>query len=910
MMVAWLGIALVSASWLYGLSYYQPANYWTWAALVAAGCACLSALFVRPVSRSIAAVSAAILGAGLLIGLIPFDRLPPPPALAASAGLLVGLLLWLAPASSAIIQRIGSAFVATSVVLIAQLIAITLYEAETARSHELPGALAQLIGVVSSLLSLDSGVFESTISIHSMREVHKLGATWELLVDPVSLCFFVGGCAAIALAPVSNTPPGGRALFAAKRIGLLSLIMAGWLPMRAGLLIAAYMHLGLRLDYDADPDAMILFWQSWLHGALLLPPVLAAWRFVSWPEHLQPAPVTVTSKVQQSWRPPAVICLAALSGMSAAFGLWWDPVGQRKQGRVLIDELHVGVNPRTQREMHWEPTIRAYDTEWYGSEAAYNYYCLYDYLWRYYELDRIEHPQREGARRRGSVLSQRITNLLLRDFDVLVLKVPTLDYEPEEIDAIKRFVERGGGLLLIGEHTDVFGTGRHLNSVAREFGFSFRHDCLFAIDHQPGAQPINREVFESPDEARKRGVFDQRFDPPYTPHPIVQHMPALDFATSGSIDPKSSSGRAAIRSTGLWSLPADYHADNYYPQVVWRPDMRYGAFVQLWTTRYGEGRVAAFADSTIFSNFSAFQPGKAELMLGMIEWLNHGDSIGDPRLILFTLAGVFAIGAIWLSLGWPGSWVVILAAAVGTFSASTLLVRTIHAHQMPLPTTDEDGSTRVYFDTEVSNGKLPDGSFIDGKRDGFGVFERWVLRLGYFLKRPERGESLANADLLVITYPRTPPSTEYLERLEQYVNDGGKLLVIDSADNRREDPATATTETSTANELLQPFGLSLDEDSSISGTLAGDGWPSVPVERASTITGGKPFATVAGKNVGAWTTHGEGSVFVVGFGTRFNDFNMGVTGDTIPDPEMRKVYDLQYALLRWIVEGTAYPKSN
>jgi hypothetical protein len=910
MMAPWLGIALVSASWLYGLSYYQPANYWIWAALLAVGGACLGRIFVRPVDRRLCALSATVLGVGILIGLAPFDRFPEPPALAATFGLFVGLLCWLAPTAS-ITQRIGSSFITAGVVLLAQLFAITLYEAQTARSHELPGALAQLIGLVTRLLSLDSGVFESTIAIHSMREVHKLGATWELLVDPVSLCFFVGGCVAIALATWTNIPIGQRAVFMAKRLGALSLIMAIWLPMRAGLLIAAYMHLGLRLDYDADPDAMILFWQSWLHGALLLPPVLAAWRFVPWPENHRAAPAPTTSTVQPTWRPPAVIGLAALSGLCAAFGLWWDPVGERKQGRVLIDELHVGVNPRTQREMHWEPTIRPYDTEWYGSEAAYNYYCLYDYLWRHFELNRLEHPNREGARRRGSVLSQRITNSLLRDFDVLVLKVPTLDYEPEEIDAIKRFVERGGGLLLIGEHTDVFGTGRHLNSVAREFGFSFRHDCLFGIDHQPGAQQTNRDGFEPRDEPKRRGVFDQHFNPPHTPHPIVQHMPPLDFATSGSIDPRDSSGRAAIRSKGLWSLPADYHADNYYPQVVWRPDMRYGAFVQLWTTRHGDGRVAAFADSTIFSNFSAFQPGKSELMLGMIEWLNHRDSIGDPRLVLFTLAGVFAIGAVWLSLGWPGSWIAMLAVAVGTFWASSFLVRTLHSHQMPLPTTDEKKITRVYFDSDVSDGRLPDGSFIDGKRDGFGVFERWILRLGYFLKRPHHGESFAPADLLVITYSRTPPSAKYLERLAEYVDAGGKLLVIESAENRAADTSESADGTSAVNTLLEPFGLEIDEESSVTGTLTSESLKSsVPVDKAVTISGGDPFATIAGKTVGAWTSFGDGAVYVVGFGTRFNDFNMGVTGDTVPDAEMRKVYDLEYDLMRWIVEGISPPKSN
>ncbi len=166
--------------------------------------------------------------------------------------------------------------------------------------------------------------------------------------------------------------------------------------MRAGLLIAAYMHLGLRLDYDADPDAMIIFWQPWLLGVLLLPPALASWRFVGWPGG-HPIVISDVQAAQKSWRPPAALALATLGSLCAAFGLWWDPVGTRKDGRVLIDELHIGKNPRTGREMHWEPTIRPYDTEWYGQESAYNYYCLYEYLGHYFEMNRLEHPDREGA---------------------------------------------------------------------------------------------------------------------------------------------------------------------------------------------------------------------------------------------------------------------------------------------------------------------------------------------------------------------------------------------------------------------------------------------------------------------------------------------------------------------------------
>ena len=94
---------------------------------------------------------------------------------------------------------------------------------------------------------------------------------------------------------------------------------------------------------------------------------------------------------------------------------------------------------------------------------------------------------------------------------------------------------------------------------------------------------------------------------------------------------QSSSG--VIVSTGLRNLPADYHASNFYPQVdkVDRAEARYGSFLQLLAQRHVRGRVVAFTDSTQFSNFCLFDPGKSELFLGMTEWLNHRSTHDDPR---------------------------------------------------------------------------------------------------------------------------------------------------------------------------------------------------------------------------------------------------------------------------------------
>ena len=779
----------------------------------------------------------------------------------------------------------------------------------TAHSHELPRPLAMIVGGVAKLLSFDAATFESTVTLHSMRELHRLGATWELLVDPASLVFWIGGIAYLALRSGHRRDAGETVwTFAWKTIrpfAIFSAVVAVWLPVRVGLLMAAYMHLGFRLEFEDQPDAMILFWQPWLHGALLVIPALLAWRFLCTAGPATSATTLLAKPAPPVARRSAAMALAAFAGLAAGFGLWWDPVGESKEGRVLFDEFHIGHNPRTGKTIHWEPTTRPYDTEWYGQDAAYNYACIYDYLTHYYNVRRLEPKNRLESLAaekpaEDSILIDRIDSAALRDCDVLVLKTPTADFAAEEVDTIKRFVNRGGGLLLIGEHTDVFGTGRHLNTVAREFGFEFRYDCLFGIDHElpkrtrfSAAAALRDGEADGEEDSPPRTVFDQLYRKPWVPHPVAQYMPPLDFATSASIDPGSSNGRAVIRSTGLWSLPADYHADNYYPQVDWRPDMRYGAFVQLWSARYGDGRVLAFADSTILSNFSAFQPGKAELMLGMVDWLNRRDSWGNPRPWLFVLSGAAAVAALYLAWGWHGAKLVLAGVAAGAILIAAPLVRAVHRNGMPQPAADESTITRIIFDRTVSGAKLPAGSFIDGRENGFGIFERWMLRLGYFAFRGADDEAF-DGDLLVIVNPAKSPSPRFQEQLLDYVEQGGKLLVLDSTAN----------ESSTANELLAPFEIEFDSEKPLEGTLENDhGWEAVPDKRVKQVRGGTAIFRLGGTPVGSFVDYGGGKVVALGFSDRFSDANMGITGDTVPDDDLRKIYDVQYGLIPWIVEN-------
>ena len=205
---------------------------------------------------------------------------------------------------------------------------------------------------------------------------------------------------------------------------------------------------------------------------------------------------------------PAAAALIALAVALFTAAIYWNPVGARRDGRVMVVERH----------SDWEPTTKPYDTKWFaepklfGEASGYNYAAIYDYLGQYYQMSRL-------------LESDKIDDETLGKCDVLVIKIPTTRYTKDEADAVVRFVEQGGGLLLIGDHTNFDGSATAMNDITRPMGFIFRDDLLFGFNDRPTTSTTRR---------------------PPLPHPILQHVPPLDFAVSCSIDPGHSRGRAVI----------------------------------------------------------------------------------------------------------------------------------------------------------------------------------------------------------------------------------------------------------------------------------------------------------------------------------------------------------------------------
>jgi hypothetical protein len=847
----WVSNGLLAGSWMLGTGWLEPAKPLAWAGALVMAVGLLSGVPVRvpPGWQSWASVLLGLPAIWILE--IPYGVIP--------LLLVAGLVLASAAIPRRWPQRLGQGALAASAILLGQAMTLECYAHLTARRHLLPEALAEAAGGLARVWGLESTVDTGHLVIHTGERTVRLGLTWDLLLDPASACFFSGGLIVLFVIARGQLGREGTGKWMLRGSLLLVAVTSTWCFLRLAWMVAVVTQRLIRADAVSVVNAGSVLVSTWLHvlPVVALGALTAVVGRTVLPASQQPraggSPGRPGGPARGRGRAalPAV-CVAAAVALSCVV-LHWQPVGRPKAGRILVMEKHSS----------WEPTTTPYNTTSYGESGSYNYGAMYTYCGQFYRMSRL--PQ-----------SADITDAALASCDVLVIKTPTARYVPREIDAIARFVRNGGSLLLIGDHTNVFNMNTYLNDIARRFGFAFRHDLLFQI-----GEP-----------------YRQRCPSPRVPHPVLQRVSSLDFAVSCSVDPGASLGTMVIRSTGLWSLPPAYHESNYHPQAEYRTDMHYGAWCQLWATTAGRGRVLAFTDSTLFSNFCFYQPGKADLLLGMLSWLNHASAWDAPvRRVVLRAGGLcVAVGllmfAVWFGGRRAASWVFLVATALGMWSVTGEAVKVVHRQALTQPTRQYGRLPQVMLDRVLSSVPLATGAFADGPPEAsYGLLEQWIPRMGCAVSRESDLRAMAGKDGLVIIAPTRSVSDRYREVLRDYVRRGGRVLVLDSP----EFPG------SSANSLLNMFGLAaLLSTQPVSGELdipALHGAGGVTVSAARVIEGGQPLAFCGQAPVAAQVSLGEGKLTAVGFASLFNDRNMGEHWLVEPDAATQARYAALYALL-------------
>ncbi|MBU1074269.1 GldG family protein, partial [bacterium] len=637
-------------------------------------------------------------------------------------------------------------------------------------------------------------------------------------------------------------------------IFLLNGRRAGWrLPLLLLLLAAVYAFFrsaALGLALEQMNEAGIYYRRIWVFGSLLPLILLLTWVVPPLRHErgadLAPAGRVSVAATGRGWTDPLLAVLLGV-GLAGALG-FYDP-GDPKPGRVMIDENH----------SNWEWSTVALNTESYGVQTVYNYSELVRYLRHFYAVDQ-----------NFAVLG----DSLLAAVDVLILKTPTKPYADAEVDAVVRFVERGGGLWLVGDHTNVFGMSTNLNRVGRHFGMTYNYDAVIDL------LTYGRQYYRHP------RLFA---------HPSLRHLPPLLLATSSSMVGPLLSQPVMIGRT-LLSDQLDYSVNAFFGDFRPSAGESFGAMLQSVAVPRGRGRVLGFSDSTIFSNFFMFIRGKPELALGSVAWLMSTNRFGWVRHALLAMAG---IGALLLLVRLPrqhGAAPFVLQMILATlFFALTARAldrwtaawSTLPRPHTPLPT--------VAFDRGKTDYDIPDiREVADESPASFHTFYVWTQRTGWIPTTGLFEDCLAAARATVLIRPSGHYHATELAELEDHVRQGGGLLVLDSPHSRH----------SAAQSILQAFGMGFSpaEMESVTVSPAAGGLETTELHHVRGVTGGRPVLVASdGTAVLAYTDFGRGRVVAMCAADNFTDAVMGTTS-AVPTPEQLALYRIEYLIFEELLD--------
>lgn len=537
----------------------------------------------------------------------------------------------------------------------------------------------------------------------------------------------------------------------------------------------------------------------------------------------------------------AMIFLALfVSAFLLCGSVFFQEKGVQKQGRVLVDEIHSA----------WEPSSLILDKYWYGSESTYNAYSMIEWFKVAYDVDRVMSPAyldwvpgETISKVDPDVVSEEITSEILQNYDILILKTPTM-YTEREVAAIVDFINNGGGLFVIGDHSNFCGTSTALNQITGQFGITFEFD---SVNNATGRLSLY-----------ERGEIT---------HPCAKYMPRFDFLTSCSIKAPPAVGRV-IPGYGLSAEPGEYASTGFFRETrrdlpVLATDRDWGIFHQCVAAECGKGRIVAFADSTTISNFRIFFGGSDQMAIGSMEYLNYSNKYSYvPKIlaifgIILAGVGIFLFGDIEKKKRIGILMVVVCAMGLGSSLSVVAFAPKVYD---TIPAKYYDWETTVCFDGDHSSEIVS-----SGEREGeYSVFLIWTQRVGrvptieYSLKEcVEKGKTIVIIDPVTKNF-----SYEDIELLKEHVKKGGNVLMMVDSSNVL------------GLNLIAEFGLEIEEIRKLQD--ATEEGPLLPW--GPSVKGGEALKKVGERVILARVSYGDGYFVLCTVSSAFKDGLRGQPG--------------------------------
>ncbi len=206
----------------------------------------------------------------------------------------------------------------------------------------------------------------------------------------------------------------------------------------------------------------------------------------------------------------------------------------------------------------WANATNPYQKDSLTSKSSYSYSELVKIL----NADTISH----------------IDDKTLGQYNELWIVTPTKPFSKKELKSLKKWVLKGGNLIVSSDHTDLFGHARCTNQIAKLFGHKIKYTATY--------DSHNKQFFG--DCWGRKFIFKTGTNIKGVLFPIV--------------------------SSWLWEEDAYYMESNFFGPLSPSGDDNYGNKVLLGQLSFGLGQVSYIQDSTNFANFCIYQPNTLSLI--------------------------------------------------------------------------------------------------------------------------------------------------------------------------------------------------------------------------------------------------------------------------------------------------------
>lgn len=394
----------------------------------------------------------------------------------------------------------------------------------------------------------------------------------------------------------------------------------------------------------------------------------------------------------------------------------------------------------------------------YGNDAAGMFGMLPDYL------------NKSGYS--VSLYNGTVTENVLKDADIFVVINLNRSFSEDEHKAIWKFVEDGGSLLVLGDHTDVGGIMHPLNDLLLPVDIRFRFDSGIPVDDRW----IN--CIEMLNHPLCRGVENEN---------------KLQISVGATLDVGGDAFPIIIGKYGFSDHGSYLNSDMAnLGDYVNNPGEQLGDVILAAGAFYGKGKVLVFGDTSSFQNLAI--PYSHRLIHNVFIWLTSGDG----KIVKYT-KNIFSVLILTICLAifvkklkkekkiiYPLAMTLALS-IIASAAVNPLLIEEEHIR----------GEDIVYIDTSHLE-KISLESFTSDATSGLMIN---LARNGYLplILDEFNMEKISNSKILVLIAPTIPISKDEVDFLKNYMSNGG--LVILSAGYQDKSPVSL---------LLNEFGLDVE----------------------------------------------------------------------------------------------------